>query len=79
MSPMWNQQTRDHYRIVRCEDCPEWIETVGPNVIRAHTLARRHAKRLIGHTAVIIDLTGLTVEHRYHFDALPMFTDEPPF
>lgn len=79
---MWNQATRDHYRVVRCEQCPQWMLSPGRAPVKAHTLASRHAKRHPGHCSVVIDVTLLEVEHRYQFDALPdhnVIDDHPPF
>jgi predicted RNA-binding Zn-ribbon protein involved in translation (DUF1610 family) len=75
---MWNKENRDNFRVVRCEQCPDWFQAPGKARVKAHTLASRHAKKFPGHEAVVIDLNLLKIEHRYTFETL--FDDaEPPF
>lgn len=76
---LWNSATRGNYRIARCAQCPEWRDKFEAAPIRAHTIASKHARRHIGHETWVIDLTTLTVENRYQFDALIDLEDDPPF
>lgn len=76
-----NNDPRDHYYVVRCSQCPKWIEHRDRKPIAAERVAHRHAKRKAGHEAYVIDLNVLTVVCRYRFDAMltPIGVDEIPF
>lgn len=72
----------EHYYIVRCIDCPQWVEHHNRHPLAAAQHACRHASRHSGHTAYVINLNQLKIAHRYHFDAMlgpKDSSDEPPF
>lgn len=75
--------SRLHFYVARCEDCPKWIHLCDKAPMRAHNLARKHSVRCPGHTTVVINLTTLEAVHTYHllaFDADDMTgSDDPPF
>ncbi len=72
----------DHYYIVRCIDCPEWVEHHNGKPLSAAQHACEHAYHHADHTAYVINLNQLTVARRYQFVSMLEAkdpTDEPPF
>jgi len=72
---------RDNYRLVWCQSCPAestFHQIMKGGELGAHRKAQKHSRRWSEHVVVVIDLTTLTEEHRYHFVPLPD-VDEPPF
>lgn len=73
---------REHFFVVRCNHCPDWVETFDKRPIAAARTACYHAHERPGHSAYVIDVHKLTVVHRYEFETLthPNGGDgNPPF
>ncbi len=72
---------RDDFYLAKCCQCPDWTEIHDKRPVTACRHACKHAYDEPGHESYVVNVTRLTVPHRYRFDPLPKgsVSDEPPF